>query len=355
MNMLDRYIARTLLGGVALTMAILLTLGLMFIFIHEQPDVGTGHYGLVEALEYSLMTVPQFALESFPAGVLIGSLLGIGVLARSHELTVMRVSGMSKLRLSVAALFSAFILVGIAMLIGEFLAQPLGEFADQQKAFARYSNVSFAGAAGAWIRSGDTIVEVQGLTTAAQFRGMLVFDLTPDNRVASVASATQATPLGPKAWRLLNYHESSLSQDSVSSQQQAERVLQTTAGSDLLQFAVVPPAQLALHNLYRAIVYLRSNNQAAQPYLIAFWSRIARMAGILAALLFALPFGFGSMRSATFGGRTTLGLTLGVVYFFLQRLVESGAQVYRVDPLILAWVPTGLLTLAAVVLIWRIR
>ncbi len=355
MNMLDRYIARTLLGGVALTMAVLLTLGLLFIFISEQPDVGTGHYGLMEALQYSLMTLPQFALTSFPAGVLIGALLGIGVLARSNELTVMRVSGMSKLRLSVAVLFSAFVLVGIAMLIGEFLAQPLGELADQQKAFARYADVSFAGSAGAWIRSGDTIVEVQGLSTAAEFRGMLVFNLTPDNRIASVARASRATPLGPKAWRLLDYTESSLSQNTVSSQQQTERVLQTTAGSDLLQFAVVPPAQLALHNLYRAILYLRSNNQAAEPYLIAFWSRIARMAGILAALLFALPFGFGSMRSATFGGRTTLGLTLGVVYFFLQRLVESGAQVYRVDPLILAWVPTALLTLGAVVLIWRIR
>ncbi|MGH8206571.1 MAG: LptF/LptG family permease [Steroidobacteraceae bacterium] len=50
-----------------------------------------------------------------------------------------------------------------------------------------------------------------------------------------------------------------------------------------------------------------------------------------------------------------MGLTLGVMYFFMQQLVESGAQVYRVDPLLLAWVPTGLLTIAAVILIWRIR
>ncbi len=355
MNMLDRYIVRTLLSAVGLTMAGLLTLGLLFIFIGEQADVGQGHYGLMDALVYSLMTLPQFALESFPAGVLIGSLLGIGVLARSHELTVMRVSGMSKLRLSVAVLFCAIVLVGIGMLVGEFLSEPLAELADQQKAFARFSDVSFAGAAGAWIRSGDTIVEVQGLSTASQFRGMLVFQLTPDDRIASVARASRATPLGPKAWRLINYAESSLTRETVSSQHEYERVLQTTAGSDLLQFAVVPPAQLALHTLYRAIVYLRSNNLALQPYLIAFWSRIARMAGILAALLFALPFGFGSMRSATMGGRTTLGLTLGVVYFFLQRLVESGAQVYGVNPLILAWVPTALLTLAALVLIWRTR
>ena len=107
------------------------------------------------------MTLPQFALESFPAGALIGALLGVGVLARSHELTVMRASGMSKLRLSLAVLMSAVALVAVALLIGELLAQPLGQLADEQKAFAKYSNISFAGA-GAWIRDGDTILNVQG-------------------------------------------------------------------------------------------------------------------------------------------------------------------------------------------------
>jgi len=355
MNMLDRYLARTLLAAVALTLAVLLTLGLLFIFIGEQSQVGTGHYGLMDALVYSLMTLPQFALESFPAAALIGAMFGIGVLARSHELTVMRVSGMSKLRLSFAVLFSAAILVAIAMLVGEFLAQPLGQLADQQKAFARFSSVSFAGATGAWIRSGNTIVEVKGLTSAAEFSGMLVFELTPDNRIASIARAARAAPLGPSAWRLLDYAESSVQEDTVSAEIEPQRVLQTTASGELLQFAASEPGELALHTLYRAIGYLHSNGLAAGPYEIAFWSRIARMAGILAALLFALPFGFGSMRSASLSGRTTLGLTIGVVYFFLQRLVESGAQVYRVDPLVLAWVPTALLSLAAVVLIWRTR
>jgi len=355
MNMLDRYIARTLLAAVGLTMAVLLMLGFLFTFIGEQSSVGTGHYGMIQALSYSAMTLPQFALEAFPAGALIGALLGIGILARSHELTVMRVSGMSKLRLSVAVLFSAAIIIAVAMVIGEFLAQPLGQLADQHKAFERYANVSFAGGGGAWIRSGDTILEVHGLSSSAEFAGMMVFKLTPDNRLASVARAARANPVGPTSWRLLDYAESSIGRDSVSSRNLPQQLLVTSAGSNLLRFAVARPAQLALHTLYQAIVYLRHNNLAAEPYLIAFWGRIARMAGILAALLFALPFGFGSMRSATLSGRTTLGLTLGVIYFFMQRLVESGAQVYRVDPLLLAWVPTGLLAIAAVILIWRIR
>src|SRR6202000_1350655 len=98
MTLLDRYIARTLLSAVAPVMAALLMLGMLFVFIGEQGSVGVGHYTMLDALLYAAMTLPQFAVESFPAGALIGALLGIGVFARSNELTVMRASGMSKLR-----------------------------------------------------------------------------------------------------------------------------------------------------------------------------------------------------------------------------------------------------------------
>ena len=67
-------------------------------------------------------------------------------------------------------LISAVLLIGVALLIGEFLAQPLAQLADEQKAFAKYANISFAGAGGAWIRDGDTILNVQGRSSAARVR-----------------------------------------------------------------------------------------------------------------------------------------------------------------------------------------
>ena len=38
-----------------------------------------------------------------------------------------------------------------------------------------------------------------------------------------------------------------------------------------------------------------------------------------------------------------------------QRLVESGTLVFNLNPLMLAWVPTALLAVAALLLIWRAR
>ena len=354
MTLLDRYIASTLLSAVALVMVALQMLGMLFVFIGEQGNVGIGHYGMLDALQYSAMTLPQFALETFPAAALIGALLGIGVLARSHELTVMRASGMSKLRLSFAVLISAALLVAIDLLIGEFLAQPLGQLADEQKAIAKYSNLSFAGA-GAWIRDGDTILNVQDRSGAAEFGGMLIFELTPDNRLAAIARAERATAAGPQSWLLRNYAESRFVDDSVTSQRVAQQPLHTAAGADFLRLVNTDSAELSLRTLYKAIRYLRANNLESEQYEIAFWSRVARTVGILVAVLFALPFGFGSLRTASLSARATFGVALGIVYVFLQRLVESGTQVFNLDPLLLAWVPTGLLALVTAMMIWRVR
>jgi lipopolysaccharide export system permease protein len=354
MTLLDRYIVRTLLSAVAMVMLALLMLGMLFVFIGEQGNIGVGHYGMLDALQYSALSLPQFALESFPAGALIGALLGIGVLARSHELTVMRASGMSKLRLGAAVLTCAAVLVAIALLVGEFLAQPLGQLADEQKAYAKYSNVSFAGA-GAWIRDGDLILNVQDRSSAAEYGGMLIFELTPDNRLAAIARAEHATAAGPKSWLLRNYVESRFVDDSVTSLRSAQRPLRTAAGADFLRLVNTDTSELSLHTLYATMRYLRANNLGTGQYEIAFWSRVARTVGIVVALLFALPFGFGSLRTASLSARTTFGVALGIVYVFLQRLVESGTQVFDLDPLVLAWVPAGLLALVTATMLWRVR
>jgi lipopolysaccharide export system permease protein len=355
MSLLDRYIARTLLSAVGLVMAALLMLGMLFVFIGEQGSVGVGHYSMLDALLYAAMSLPQFAVESFPAGALIGALVGIGIFARSNELTVMRASGMSKLRLSVSVLISSAVLIFIAVLIGEFLAQPLAQLADAQKAFAKYSNVSFAAAGGAWVRDGNTILNVQQRSSAAEFGGMLIFELADDNRLLAVGRADRASAIGKESWQLHDYDESRFNDDNVTSLHAPVRNLRTTAGADFLQLAVTDPAELSLHILYPAIRYLRANHLEAKQFEIAFWSRIASTLGILAAMMFAMPFGFGSLRSASLSARTTFGVALGIIYIFAQRLVESGTQVFNLDPVLLSGMPTASLALAALIMVWRVR
>jgi lipopolysaccharide export system permease protein len=355
MSVLSRYIARTVLGAIILVMAVLVVLGALFNFIGEQGAIGVGHYDMVEALVYSLLTVPRFALNVFPIAVLIGSMLGVGALARSQELTAMRSGGMSKRRMAATMLGCGVVLLLGGLAVGEYVAPRFEQLADERKALARYDNLSLAGSGGAWVRDGNRVINIAERSSISEFGGMLVFELTPDNRLAAVAHAHRATQSAGTSWELSNYSESRFSGDSVEGQHEARHRLASAATVGFLQLAVVEPNEMALGALYRAIRYLRANDLDARTYQLALWSDLARNLAIPFAVLFALPFGFGVMRSSGSGARSTLGLAIGLVYFFLQRTIESGTVAFSLNPLLLAWVPTLLLGLAAVVLLLRTR
>jgi lipopolysaccharide export LptBFGC system permease protein LptF len=61
------------------------------------------------------------------------------------------------------------------------------------------------------------------------------------------------------------------------------------------------------------------------------------------------------MRSAGSGARFTIGLVIGILFFFLQRVVGSGVSVFQLSPLAMAWMPAALLAAITAVLLWRAR
>jgi lipopolysaccharide export system permease protein len=72
-------------------------------------------------------------------------------------------------------------------------------------------------------------------------------------------------------------------------------------------------------------------------------------------VLLAIPFVLGSLRSAGTGARMLMGLLLGMAFFVLQRLIESGTIVFDLNPIVLAWLPTALLAMVTVTLLTRAR
>jgi lipopolysaccharide export system permease protein len=354
-NVLDRYIVRAILGAVLLVMVVMLVLGALFLFIDQQDDIGTGHYTALAALWNTLLNLPQLAYELLPIVALIGSLLGLGSLARGSELTVIRATGVSIARLAGIALLAGLLLVLFEVLLGEFLAPPLEEAAREQKAFSKLSNVSFGGGSGAWVRDGDLILNVAGQSSQRQFGSMQIFELSPEHRLRAVGHADRASAGAKGKWLLNDYTESRFEDDTVSARPPAERLLESNVSAGFLGLAVENPKQLTGRALWRLITYFRSNGLDAREYVFAFWSRIARTVAVVFTVLLAIPFVLGSLRSSGAGTRMLMGLLLGVGFFLLQRLIESGTIVFNLNPVVLAWLPTVLLALVTFGLLARAR
>jgi len=354
-KILDRYIVLTVLASVALVMTVLLVLGALFLFIGQQDDIGVGSYGTTDAAWFVLLNLPQQAWELLPIAALIGALVGLGSLARGSEIIVMRASGISTWRLAASALLAGVILIAVEVALGEFLAAPLQQAARQLKAFDKFTDVSFGGAGGAWVRDGNLILNVARQSGERQFGGMLVFELSPEHRLRAMGRAARATAVEAQKWVLSDYVESRFTRERVLTRASGERVLASNVSAEFLGLAVADPRLLETRTLWTLISYYRANGLDARPYEFAAWSRVARTLAIGFAVLLAVPFVLGSLRAAGAGTRTLLGLGIGVIFFLMQRLIESGTVVFELDPVVLAWLPTVLLGMVALTLLARAR
>jgi lipopolysaccharide export system permease protein len=355
MNLLDRYLIRAVLGGVLVVMGVLLTLGALFLFANQQDDIGVGSFTALDAFGFVLLNVPQQVYELMPIAVLIGSLLGLGALARGSELTVMRAAGLSVWRVAASVAMAGGLLVVVAVLCGEFLAPPLQAMAKQQKLLSKFSTITFAGRAGPWVRDGDLLVNVSQQSGSSEFGGMLIIELTEDHKLASVSTASTASVQPDGGWKLSHYATSRFGGERIESGHEDSREFKSAVGGDFLALTVSSPRQLETRVLWGLIRHLRANSLDASEQEFAFWSRIARTVAIVFAALLAVPFVFGNLRSAGAGARTLLGVLIGVAFFFIQRTLESGAVVFDASPVVLAWFPTTLLASAALILITRTR
>jgi lipopolysaccharide export system permease protein len=354
-NIIDRYIARTVLAYTLMVTAVLITLASLFTFIGQQDDIGTGTYDVGNAFLYTALTLPQQLYESLPIAALIGGILGLGNLARDSELTVMRAAGVSVARLGASAALAGVVLLAAMWVLGEYVAPPADQYARQLKIFSKFSEYNAAGNSSSWVKDGNRIINIQQQTADNIFGGVFVFDLAPDHSVEAVGRADTATHESGRTWRFGNLAETRFTDAGTRVERSAARELEVSISQDFLGLAVVSPASLPVRALYRYVGHLRANNLESGAYEIALWSRVSRTVAILLVCVLAVPFAFGPLRSSGAGARTVAGILTGVLFFLVNRTLENSGQVYGLSPLLAAWAPTALLAMVTAAAIWRVR
>ena len=355
MNTLDRYLYRTVLVYTAMAMAVLLTLGALFLFITQQNDIGVGGYGAADAFVFTMLNLPQSAFELLPIGALIGALMGLGHLAAGSELVVTRASGVSVWRIAwpvgLAGLTLALVMYGI----GNYAAPPLAQFAKREKTTEKLADVSFAGSSSAWVKEGNLILRVQTGEVDRAFGGVSLFQLDGPTKLRSIQRAERISVADPGRWRLHNVATSRFGDDRVTGGVVSETTMQSTVNPEFLGLAATDPQMLTLHGLAAYIDHLRRNSLDTASYEIGYWSRIARLFAVIIVTLLALPFVFGPLRTTGAGTRTVIGVMLGVVFFLITRTIENGGHLFGLNPALVGWLPTVTIGICTMIAIARTR
>ena len=354
MNILDRYLFRAVATATLVTLLVLLLLEMLLTLLAELESVGQAQYDFMAALHYLLLIQPRRLYDLFPMALLVGSLLGMGALASGSELIVMRAAGLSLTRLTGAVAGTGLLLSIAVVLMGEFIAPPLEQFAREQRATAKGENLEIRGGRGFWARDGDDFIHVQAVLPGVRLAGIRVFRVNPDARLEWATHAESARYQEGR-WQLEGISRSRLEGVAVLTEYLPSLTVASAISPQILDVLAARPDDLSFRDLRVYIDYLERNGLDAQSYQLAMWRKAFSPLAYLAMLVIAMPFVFGPQRASGAGQRLLIGLMLGLAFFLMNYLLGNVVLLYGYSPLVGASLPSLLFLGAGFYALRRLR
>ncbi|MCG8516978.1 LPS export ABC transporter permease LptG [Marinobacter sp. CA1] len=351
MRKLDRYVMRTVGGAMLLVMMVVLSLDLIFAFIAELDDA-EADYQTLQALLYVFMTLPRRIYDYLPLGAFMGCLVGLGAMASSSELTVIRAAGVSIRRIIWSAMKPTLLVVVIGLLIGEYVAPPFERMAQSQKAVAQGAGSNIASARGIWHREGDTFIHLNAVQPNGVLHGVSLFRFTDRRSMVTATFAERAIHQGDH-WLLQNAVTTRFHPQNTEREAHQQLRWDTGLSPEVLSVLIVKPENLSMSGLFTYASYLDQQELSSASYWLAFWKKVLMPVGTAVMVLVAISFVFGPLRSVTMGFRVFTGLIVGLLFKYMQDLLGPMSLVFGFDPILAILVPILINAVVGVLLMRR--
>jgi len=336
---LDRYIASSVIRG---TLSAVLVFAALFAFIalvKQFKSIGTNDYGVLQALFYVLLILPQRLYELAPSMILLGGLISLGSMATNSELVVMRSSGITVPRIVRSVLQAGFVLAMFVAVAGEYLVPYTTSMAKTLRATAMDDRVLAGGAHGLWARDGNRYFNVQDVLPELQLRNISIYELDDERLLKKVTHAERAH-FENDHWVLNDVKHSIISNEGVSTSESKQELWPALIRTELFNVLKLDPADMSALDLMKYGDYLNENELDAVPYQLAFWIKVFMPITCIVMLLIAMPLVLNATpRSGGTGQRVLIGLLLGILFYVFNRAVNHLGVVYGLPPILSASLP----------------
>ncbi|HHH2127370.1 TPA: LPS export ABC transporter permease LptG [Yersinia enterocolitica] len=354
-GVLDRYIGRTILNTILMTLFMLVSLSGIIKFVDQLRKVGQGDYSAASAGMYTLLSIPKDIEIFFPMAALLGALLGLGTLATRSELVVMQASGFTRMQIAASVMKTAIPLVLLTMAIGEWVAPQGEQMARNFRAQQMYGGSLLSTQSGLWAKDGSDFIYIQRVSGDKELTGVNIYHFDQQDRLLSVRYAATAT-FEDNLWRLSQVDESDLSNpNKVTGSQTLTSEWKTNLTPEKLGVVAMNPDSLSISGLHDYSKYLRQSGQESSRYELNMWGKIFAPFSVAVMMLMALSFIFGPLRSVPMGVRVVTGIFFGFVFYVLDQIFGPLSLVYNIPPVIGALLPSILFLLISVYLLLKRR
>ncbi len=357
MNLLDKHVRNAVLLSIAIVLGVIVSLDLIFSLIDELGESGD-QYTMANALYFVALTTPTSIYELFPFAALGGTIFGLGVLASHNELVVMQSSGVHKWRIVMAVLKPALAVMVLGLVLGEYVAPPLEQVANSNKAIQISGGDSINPDTGTWRKVGNDFIHINAIAPGGQsLYGVSRYTIDEDRRLVSASFAESAEYVEDQDsgyWRMNNVQQSLFSGNQIDTGNYLEEEWHAELSPELLSVLLVEPDRQSISGLYRLAQFFQAEGLDSAVYFLAFWKKLLQPLSTLVLVVLAISFVFGPLREATMGYRIFIALSIGLAFTTVQRMMEPVSLIYGFSPLMAVLTPVLLCAMAGYYLMRRV-
>jgi len=356
MKIRDSYITKTLLNYTLVVLLVWLSIYSFFNFLEELNSIGQADYTALEAIKYILLQMPDVVYKQASPVILLGCVLGMGYLATTNQLIVLRVSGNSIIKLSVLTIKAALFFVFVIIVLGEIFAPLASEEAEKGRAKALGQNIASQSQEGFWIRDGGNYINVKNNIDGSFFTYVTIYQVSPSNKIDTIITSESAnfdgTSLAMENVNIISIDEINNSAE-ITSKKRNNYNKTVSFDQDLIDSLKREPKELTTWNIYKKIQFLSKNKQNSSNFEVELYKRIFKPVTLIAMILLAMLFIFGSNRDVSLGRKIFLGVVLGLSFELISRIGSALSLSFNFSPLMSAVLPTLIIIVLAIVLLSR--
>jgi lipopolysaccharide export system permease protein len=280
----------------------------------------------------------------------------MGHLATTGQLIILRASGISILKITWLTLKNAIIFLILITMIGELVAPSLTSYAENERSNAMGQNSLSSSQDGFWIRDGDNFINVKNNVDGSIFNGITVIEVNNEsNKIERVVESKSAIFDGQNidmdSTNVFSINSANLF-DEISLKERNLYKKRVAFDQDLIDSLEKEPKDLTTFTILKQIEFLTDNKLRAEVFEVELYKRLVRPITLVAMILLAMLFIFGSTRDATLGKKIFFGVAIALSFELISRIGGALALSLNFSPLLITFVPAiAIMIIATTVLI----
>lgn len=373
MKILTRHLSKEILLSTTFVLVALVALIAFFDLVSQARDIGN-RYSISMALFLTMLKLPSRLYEVMPIAVLLGAVYTMSRLASNSEFTIMRVSGLSPLRLASMMTVPALVLIAATYVLGEWITPAAEMMRNDMDNILFDRKLSARGyASGVWVKdnvqNGEAsqaavrFVNVHNLIAGEHSRtgAWRVFEFDREGDLIRVLHAPEANYIAGRGWHLKDAKVETLPKitddetpvvEKSTSRSGVDLVLPSEMRPDILGVLTIKPERMGISDLWQYIAHLKETHQTTDRYRVAFWLKVFYPLAIFVMLAVAMPFAYLNARSGGVSIKIFGGLMFGISFYALNNIFSFLGILNTWPPMLVAVVPTFVMLVCASCALW---